>query len=239
MDRIEVTRRALQALGNGTYLEIGVDTGMSFIPTRATRKWGVDPGLKLTGRRRFKYAVFTALGLKEERLFPVTSDEFFSTQKSRLAKYGVDVSLVDGLHTYDQTLRDARNVLEYLHPKGVIVLHDCNPTTEIMAAPASSMEEMIARKLPDWDGAWNGDVWKVIVHARSLWNDVNAFVLDCDFGVGIITRGQPSVRLPYSETDIERMDYQFLDANRKELLGLEPPAYFDEFFRRHFQGNAA
>jgi hypothetical protein len=234
MDRIEVTRRALSALGNGSYLEIGVDTGASFVPTRAKHKWGVDPSPKLTGRRRLKYEVFAALGLKDERIFPVSSDEFFASEKRRLAKHGIDVALVDGLHTYEQTLRDTRNVLEYLRPNGVIVLHDCNPVTEIMASPASSMEDMIARGVPGWNGAWTGDVWKVIAHARSLWNDVRAFVLDCDFGVGIVTRGTPDAKLPYSESEIAGMDYGFLDANRNDLLGLRDPDYFEEFMRAHF-----
>lgn len=235
MDRIEISQAALDALGNGTYLEIGVDTGMSFIPMRATHKWGVDPGLKLTQRRRLKYAVFAALGIKEEKLFPVPSDEFFSTQKKRLAMHGVDVCFIDGLHTYGQALRDTLNTLAYLKPKGVIVLHDCSPETEIIAAPAANIDEMIARKIPGWDGAWSGDVWKVIVNLRSLHGDVNAFVLDCDRGVGVVTRGHPKTRLSYSEREIQEMNYNFLAAHRKELLDLRPPEYFHTFLREHMR----
>lgn len=235
VDRIEISQAALDALGNGTYLEIGVDTGMSFIPMRATRKWGVDPGLKLSQRRRAKYAVFAALGIKEERLFQVPSDEFFSARPKRLATHGVDVSLIDGLHTYEQALRDTLNTLAYLRPKGVIVLHDCNPSTEIMATPATNIDEMIARTSPGWNGSWSGDVWKVIVNLRSLHGDVNAFVLDCDFGVGVVTRGRPRTKLPYSEREIQEMDYNFLAAQRKKLLDLRPPTYFREFLRDHMQ----
>jgi SAM-dependent methyltransferase len=234
LNRIIVIDRALRTVGDDTYLEIGVDTGVSFIATRAQRKWGVDPSPKLTGRRRFKYAVFAALHLGEERIFPVTSDDFFLREKRRLSAHGVNVALIDGLHTYEQTLRDTRNVLEYLRPGGIIVLHDCNPTSALMATPASSMEDMIERSMaPDWSGAWTGDVWKVITHIRSLWDDVNAFVLDCDFGVGVVTRGVPEMKLPYSENEIREMSYSFLDANRRELLGLRPPAFFDDFLSAH------
>lgn len=234
MNRIDVTRESLAATGSGTYLEIGVDTGVSFIPTRAKRKWGVDPSPKLSRRRRFKYAVFAALGLSGERIFPITSDEFFETQQGRLSRHGVDVALVDGLHTYGQVLRDVRNVLNYLRPNGVIVLHDCNPSNELMATPAESMEDMIQRvDNHDWTGAWTGDVWKSIVHARSLWSDVTAFVLDCDFGVGIITKSKPETSLSYTEDDIARMNYGDLAARRHELLDLRPAESFDGFLSEH------
>ena len=240
MDRTDIIRRSLAAVGDDTYLEIGVDTGVSFIGCHAKRKWGVDPSPKLTRKRRLKYAVFAALGLKEERIFPMTSDDFFSAEKSRLAKHGVNVAFVDGLHTYEQALRDTRNVLEYLRPGGLIVLHDCNPSSELMATPASSMEEMIGRvDEPGWTGAWTGDVWKAIVHARSIWNDVEAFVLDCDFGVGIISRGKPNERLDLSERDIRQMTYHSLEQRRPELLGLREPGYFDEFLRDHVRGLSA
>src|SRR5688500_14207340 len=93
----------LDALGGGNYLEIGVNTGSSFIPIEARKKWGVDPEYTLSERRVFKYKVFSSLGIKIERLFPVTSDEFFQAKKRMLEKNGVTVCLVAGLHTYPQS----------------------------------------------------------------------------------------------------------------------------------------
>jgi hypothetical protein len=235
VDRVFIAQAILDALGNGTYLEIGVNTGSSFIPIKAKRKWGVDPGYVLTGRRLAKYAVFSFLGLKDERLFRITSDEFFMTKGKALATGGVDVCLVDGLHTYEQSLRDVLNTLPYLTPKGVILMHDCNPSTKLRALPVADIDELIRQGIPGWDGAWSGDVWKSLVHLRSLRDDVAAFALDCDTGIGVVTKGRPGSRLPYSEAEILKMDYSVLVEHRSDLLGLQSQEYFQEFLRRHIE----
>lgn len=168
-----------------------------------------------------------------EHLFRMTSDEFFVKKERLLNSYGVDVCLVDGLHTYEQALRDLLNSLKYLKPNGVILLHDCNPTTELMALPAARIEDVIRLRIPQWDGTWSGDVWKALVHLRALRKDVDAFVLDCDTGIGVVTKRQPKHSLSYSENDIRMMDYGFLSNNRKTLLGLQPSEYFEEFLQTH------
>lgn len=235
MDRIEIAQAILDKLGRGIYLEIGVSTGNSFIPIQAKRKWGVDPNYHLTRRRLIKYRLFSSLCIKDERLFPVTSDEFFEKNKRMLGLYGIDVCLVDGLHTYEQVLKDVHNALTYLKPHGVILLHDCNPSTEVMALPAHGIEEVIRKNNPAWDGSWSGDVWKAIVHLRALRRDIDAFVLDCDTGIGVVTRGQPKDLLSYTEADIRAMDYTALCRNRSLLLGLRPSEYFTGFLGSHLQ----
>ena len=232
MDRVVIAQSILDAL-RGTYLEIGVSTGSSFIPIRATRKWGVDPAYTLTRRRLLKYAVFSSLGIKVERLFRMTSDEFFTTKRTMLAAHGITVCLIDGLHTYKQSLTDVVNTLAYLKPNGVILMHDCNPATELMALPAAGIQELIMQRIPEWDGAWSGDVWKAVVHMRSLRPDVNAFVLDCDTGIAVVTKGGPKTKLGYSEADIQKMDFHFLAQHREELLDLRSEDYFLEFLDKH------
>jgi hypothetical protein len=84
-----------------------------------------------------------------------------------------------------------------------------------------------------WDGAWSGDVWKAIVHLRALRRDIDAFVLDCDTGIGVVTKGQPKDLLSYTEADIRAMDYAALCLNRSWLLGLKPSEYFSGFLGSH------
>jgi len=237
MDRIQIAQDILTALGGETYLEIGVASGCSFIPIKAGRKWGVDPGYTLTRRRRLKYAVFSFLGITIERLFRVTSDDFFLRKEALLASRGIELCLVDGLHTYEQSLKDVLNTLRYLTPKGVILVHDCNPSTELMARPAASINDLIQLGIPDWDGAWSGDVWKAIVHLRALRDDLDAFVLDCDTGIGVVTKCRRKAPLTYSESDIRAMDFKCLAKSRDSLLGLRPADYFNEFLRSHIRGN--
>jgi len=229
LNRISIAQGLLDAIGGGTYLEIGVNTGASFIPIKAKRKWGVDPGYRVSGKRLAKYAVFSHFQLKEEKLFRMTSDDFFFRQDKLLKSHGVDVCLVDGLHTYQQALKDVLNSLKYLNPGGVILLHDCNPITELMALPATGIDELISKNIPGWNGAWSGDVWKAIVHLRALRHDLRIFVLDCDTGVGIVTKGSPQTRLSFAEADIGGMGYDFFSRNREVLLDLRSVEYFHEF----------
>jgi len=132
----------------------------------------------------------------------------------------VDLALVDGLHEYEQVVRDVDNVLRYLNPGGVILLHDCNPQSAVAAGP-------YAERGP---GLWNGDVWKAVVHLRSLRDDLDVFVLDADEGLGFVRRIPPRSRLRLTAAQIGALGYDDLARNRREWLGLEPPAYFESCF---------
>ena len=120
MNRVDIAQAILDALGDGSYLEIGVLTGSSFVPIRAKRKWGVDPAYAFSRRRIMKYELLSSLGIKTERLFKMASDDFFIAKKKMLTANGISVCLVDGLHTYDQSLKDVLNALDYLKPGGVM-----------------------------------------------------------------------------------------------------------------------
>jgi len=235
VNRIQVAQAALDTFDDPNYLEIGVCTGESFIPMRAKRKWGVDPGYIISWKRRLKYAVFSFLSLKTENLYRMTSDDFFEQKKEMLSSLGVHVCFVDGLHTYEQALQDVLNTLKHLKPGGIILMHDCNPATEMMALPAASIEAVSKEDIPEWNGAWSGDVWKAVVHLRSLHNNLNVFTLACDTGIAVVTRGNPDTRLNYSKADIDSMDYSVFSPRRTELLDLRLPDTYPAFLRSYRQ----
>ena len=65
------------------------------------------------------------------RMFRKTSDDFFSLDAHKVFKENkIDVAFIDGLHTYEQSLRDAVNCLKYLNKGGLHYIHDCNPQSE-------------------------------------------------------------------------------------------------------------
>lgn len=94
----------------------------------------------------------------------MSSDTFFDKEHTFLSKTGLDIAFIDGLHTFSQTLKDVQNTLRYLNKKGVIVLHDCNPLSEVAALPAKSIREIQKLNPPGFTGIWNGDVWKTIAY---------------------------------------------------------------------------
>jgi hypothetical protein len=222
VDRIAVCQAFLDARGGGNYLEIGVSRGGSFMPVRAKAKWGVDPGYLITRNQYLKLRLRALLAGREVRLFKLTSDDFFQRRRGWLGCRGIDVALLDGLHTYQQTLRDVLNTLAFLKPGGAIVIHDCNPATALAATPALSYDDMMKR-IPGFQGDWNGDVWKVIVHLRALRSDLEAVVLDCDYGVGVVRRQPAQERLRRSQEQIDALQYADLALNRQEFLGLTAP----------------
>src|SRR3989338_3697424 len=217
MDRIDVVQKTLDKINGKVYLEIGVENGVSFLPISAEIKVGIDI-LPLNENIK-KY-----FDGKSKIYFQMNSVEFFNNYKDIFEDYKIDVAFIDGFHGYEQSLKDVENCLNYLSKKGVIIMHDCNPPSEIIATPPSLLES--ARKSPKWNGTWTGDVWKTIVHLRSFRNNLNIFVLNCDWGLGIITKGKSEGILNYSVKDIKKMSYFQLDEDVEELLNLKEPGYF-------------
>jgi hypothetical protein len=125
------------------YLEIGVFKGDTLAlarpPTRAT---GVDPQPRPESVR-----VYDA----PTRILQVTSDAYFAG----LAVYEgprpatVDLAFIDGLHLYEQVLRDFINIEKLCGRGSVIVLHDTLP----IAAAATARQRQTSH--------WCGDVWKI------------------------------------------------------------------------------
>lgn len=226
MNRIKAVQRALDARVNPVYLEIGVSRGFAFRRITADEKIAVDPAFRLSARSR-KLADEKA---RATHYFETTSDSFFANQTAFLEQRGIDVALIDGLHTYEQVVRDVENTLRYLRDDGVIFLHDCNPALALIGRPAASQAEFMAQqKGPLVIGVWSGDVWKAIVYLRSTRDDLRVAVLKCDMGVGVVRKGSPESRLPYSTEQIEALSYADLAADRERLLNLKSPRCLGEF----------
>jgi len=225
MHRIEVLQRLLDRRPGATYLEIGVQRGRVLMKLRAKRKIAVDPAFRLRLLPTWFHCLTNHSNLSNH-YFEVTSDEFFANHADVLAA-GVDVALIDGLHTHEQAHRDVCNVLDYLKEDGVIVMHDCNPATAAAAQFANSPEEAARTGHPDWTGEWTGDVYKAVMQLRAERRDLNAYVLDCDYGLGIVHRGEPDSTLNLSPEQIAAMTYEEFAPRRVELLNLKPAAAFN------------
>lgn len=148
-------------------------------------------------------------------IYKMTSDEFFAINKGKF-----DLIFIDGLHLCNQAFRDIINPLNSLKNRGIIVIHDCNPSTR----------NAVSRKQSN--GIWNGDVWKAFYAFRTYFKDIESFCLDKDFGLGIIGKiNLYQIRLMPIDNFI-RLDYSFLDNHRKEILNLKNSSYFYKFFRQ-------
>jgi hypothetical protein len=231
MNRIDIVQQVIDHLKARNYLEIGVKKGKMFLNLKAPKKLAVDPVLRMSTARRLKASLGNLSNIFNE-YYEMTSDRFFSSQASRLTRLNkIDVAFIDGLHTYRQSLADVQNCLKHLNQKGIVLMHDCNPQSDLQACPADSREHA-ARISPDGNTVgWSGDVWKTIVNLRSNRSDLDIIVLDCDHGIGVITFGKPDKMLQLTEEQIMALSYQDLAENRKELINLTPPEYIHKFLK--------
>jgi hypothetical protein len=204
--RISVIQESLKAVKGKTYIEIGVAAGDTFCQVQVDFKIGVDPQKPISRL----VETFSDNVIYYRKM----SDNFFATEAGILESRGLDVAFIDGLHTYQQSLRDVENCLRYLKKTGVIVMHDCNPNSLATMQPNSC-----------------GDVWRTIVHLRSIRRDLKVFVLDCDCGLGVVTYGTPENQLAYTPEVIQAMTFDDLDTNRESFLNIKQPAYFDSFVK--------
>jgi hypothetical protein len=189
--RWDVLNELLDGTTERRFLEIGVQHGQCGKAVRAAEKWGVDPE-PLGGAER-GYA----------RFHRGSSDSFFA----RLgAEQFFDVVFVDGLHEAEQVYRDVENALAHLAPGGFVVMHDCNPLTEI------------AQRVPRASRLWNGDCWKAMVRLRQR-ADLDAFTINTDHGIGVVRKAPNPAPLEGVPADL---GYAHLAADRERLLGLVP-----------------
>lgn len=148
------------------YLEIGSAKRECFDLVKAHTKHDIEPDLNC-------YPTFQ-----------MTSDAYF-----KLCDIEYDVIFIDGLHHYEQVLRDIDNSSKYLSKNGYIIIHDCLPRLEI-----EQLREQVSLE-------WTGDVWKA--QAWLIEKFKNVFTIsDSDCGCGII-EGRINFGIP------EKLEYEW------------------------------
>lgn len=173
-----------------SYLEIGVyNPDHNFNKVEVPLKLSVDPDPKAKAS------------------LPITSDLYFAANKGA---HKFDLIFIDGLHHADQVKKDIINAWEHLNEGGVIVMHDCNPPTEITTCvPRGSQRE------------WCGDVYKV---ATAVEHPLK-FTVDFDYGCTVLRKitADPADMTDVLQWDQEPVTWQQFDAHREEYLNLVTP----------------
>ena len=116
----------------------------------------------------------------------MTSDDFFATTDviKEMGMPFFDVAFIDGLHHFDQVLRDFINVERFAGPDSVVLIHDCLPVDPRVATRERST------------AFWTGDVWKIIPCLRATRPDLEIITLPLPpAGLALVRRLDPSSRL--------------------------------------------
>ncbi|KPK74957.1 MAG: hypothetical protein AMJ79_12795 [Phycisphaerae bacterium SM23_30] len=195
--RWDVINRIIQNRGYKRYLEIGVKDGLCFHQIKCSVKAGMD----------IKPLIIN------ERVLRMSSDEYFNSPYGREI---YEIIFIDGDHREAQVDRDIRNSIRILAPHGIIVMHDCNPPKEEYANEERQEKQIL----------WSGTAYRSFLKLRNSDPNLEMFVVDIDWGCGIIQRGKQellNISINYNWADF--------DNNRVAWLNLISV----EEFQRRFQ----
>lgn len=153
----------------------------------------------------------TGVDIKGSAEYVMSSEDFLSFAKKEDFSY--DIIFIDGNHNYGFAKKDVQQSLDILNEGGTIVMHDCNPVTEKMQRTDILVTDF-----------WTGDVWKVFAELRILRDNLEMYVVDTDYGCGVIQFGQQE---KYN-ANIEDLTYAYFDKNKKDLMNLVPVEKFKD-----------
>ena len=149
-NRFDIINKIIKNKKFKSYLEIGCQNDVNFSRIIIDNKIGVDPQSGGTHK--------------------MTSDEFFIQNKDTF-----DLIFIDGLHIYEQVIKDIDNSLKILKENGVILIHDCLPS------------KIWHQTIPQTHTSWNGDVWKSIVNLRTR-KEIDTYTIKADQGLGLVLK---------------------------------------------------
>jgi methyltransferase family protein/glycosyl transferase family 2 len=204
----DVLRWLHATLRPSVYLEIGVAKGDTLVlaqpPTVAI---GVDPSPRVR-------SVLKA----ETHVYAMPSDEFFSTARlpALLGDRRVDLAFIDGLHRFDQVLRDVANIERWSSSNGVILLHDTYALNE------TTQDRDRRTKF------WTGDVWKAVACLREVRPDLDIFTIAAEpAGLTVIRGLDPASIVLWNQLDtlVERyidIPFEAVRESLADMLDLVP-----------------
>lgn len=158
VSRLEVVQSCLDLFEDPHYLEIGVCEAKTFAPLRAGRKVAVDPAFR-------EGALDLIAAQPNAEAHELTSDAYFGGP-GRGRRF--DVIYLDGLHTFEQTLRDLLNAVVVLNDKGIVVVDDVYPDSYHASLRDRRQSTKLRQALGLGGGAWMGDVYRLTFFVDSF-----------------------------------------------------------------------
>ncbi len=152
---IEIIKKLIALQKPEKYVEIGVEKGavLSLFDS-SVQIVGVDPEPKIDAVP------------ENVTLYKNLSDDFFATQDLALLLDGsFDLAFIDGLHIFEQVLRDFINLEKIAASDSIIMIHDCLPLDR---RTSERQRKTIF---------WSGDVWKIIPCLKQERPDLSIFTV--------------------------------------------------------------
>jgi hypothetical protein len=152
---IEIIKKFIALRKPEKYVEIGVEKGSVLkLFDSSVRIVGVDPAPQVENIP------------ENVILYEEPSDDFFAKYNLEVLLDGYfDLAFIDGLHIFEQVLRDFINLEKFAAPNSICLIHDCLPLDQRTA-------ERQRRTI-----FWSGDVWKIVPCLKQVRPDLSLFVI--------------------------------------------------------------
>jgi hypothetical protein len=190
------------------YVEIGIQRGVSLHQARqdTPRIIGIDPSPNLLP------GIAQQAPTANAQIYELTSDDFFQRYDlTELLGGPVVLAFIDGLHLFEQVLRDFVNLEKHSDGRTVILLHDCIPFNEETASRERTTE------------FYCGDVWKAPLALRRLRPKLKMVtVRTAPTGLCLVTglnNGDRQLEdaFPEIEREYRDLDFDYYLAHRQEM----------------------
>jgi tetratricopeptide (TPR) repeat protein len=208
---LKLLKKIHRHMAPDSYVEIGVETGQSLaLVPPGTKAVGIDPYLQISHSLS-----------PTTNTFEMTSDHFFATHDllKVLGTQNVELAFIDGLHLFEQVLKDFINIEACSRKNSVILLHDCYPLDK---------RTTLRKRETDF---WSGDSWKVLLCLKELRPDLTIFTVPCaPTGMGIVSNLDPdstSLKENFDEivNKFMEVDFDFLEENKHDILNVIPNSW--------------
>jgi hypothetical protein len=205
---VDVLRAIHGHLRPRTYLEVGVETGMTLrLASPETRSIGVDPEPILNAPLNASTTLHT-----------MTSDAYFAGHdvRAELGGLPIDLAFIDGMHHFEFALRDFINIERNASPQSTVLIHDCYPFDRATA-------ERERKHL-----FWSGDIWRLVLILKKYRPDLRVNVIaTAPTGLGVVRGLAPASRVLAERVEeivaeFAALDYSALEADKPGMLALFP-----------------
>lgn len=203
--------KIIEIVGAKTYLEIGLFKGNTFQRVKAEKKVGVDPD-----PNTFKSES------EDIQTYQMTSDEYFARHITNPQTF--DIIYLDGQHTFEQTLRDFNNSINFSHKSTVWIIDDTVPVN--FASSLTTLEESSkiydGLKHPTSPRPWMGTVYRLVYYIHDF---LPAFSYMTYKGHGqtiIYKKPRINVKTVYNSMDkISSIDFNQFEYSKKTIMNFQ------------------
>ena len=204
MERHVLINALIQISAAKSYLEIGVQRGVTFKQVRAPFKVAVDP--------KFLFEPIAVPGVEE--YYPCSSNEFF--EKNGESEF--DVVFIDGLHTFEQSLRDLVNALTICHKRSLIVLDDTMPLDWAASLPKMKDSFFVRTERGEENRSWMGDVYKTVAFVSEFMPTLHYATIRGGHGMTVMWQGsRRKIQKGWTISEIAGADYLWFLSNKSVM----------------------